>query len=85
MKTISEQIWHDFVSPSGQKFLVKTRSIFENVYEVEADSYTEAAALVESADPPDFYQKHLKEDVYSIEVVDYNMNVNQVLTSQGYF
>lgn len=84
MKTISEQIWDDFVNETPKIFLVKTVSSFENVYAIEANSYAAAEARFHE-DPPDFHQKHLKEDVYSIETIGYNINIHQMLTEQGYF
>ena len=45
-------------------FEIVTKSSFENVYLVEADSADEASAIVYDGDlAPDFFQKHLGETI----------------------
>lgn len=45
-------------------FTIKTHSTFENIYNVKANSLQEAIAIVMNSDnPPDFYQKHLGEKI----------------------
>lgn len=45
------------------RFAIITRSVFENVYIVEAESEEQARGMVEIGDEVDFYQKHLGESV----------------------
>lgn len=70
-------------------FVIKTRSTFENVYIVEADSLAEAkSAVMDDGNPPDFYQKHLGEVVVDTESKfsdTLRCDVIKDITGKGYF
>ena len=52
------------------KFTIKTRSVFENVYVIEAPTAAEAQSLVESDYELDFLQSHKGEEVISTVMGD---------------
>jgi len=86
-KTWHECSWNDFIAeftPSvTKKYLVVTRSTFENVYEIEASSADEAAGLI---DDFNFYQKHIGEPVIRVaETPLSHEEVHQTLVENGYF
>lgn len=67
--------------------VITTRSTFENVYIVEADTEAEAITLVQDEyNPPNYLQKHLGEKVYKTYVspLDYNETYKQI-DSEGYW
>lgn len=85
-KTWHECSWGAFVSeftPPKQKYLVVTRSTFENVYEIDATSADEAASLI---DEYNFYQKHIGEPVIRVASTPLSHGeIHQTLTHNGYF
>jgi hypothetical protein len=68
-------------------YAIKTKSVFENVYLVAAESEEAARALVEDAyNPPDFFQKHLGETIISATVMTKDSAGGvQLLREQGYY
>lgn len=69
------------------KFKIITKSTFENVYYIEASSKDEAInEVMNTLNPPDFFQKHLGESVVSIneETLSKTDLVNE-LRKAGYF
>lgn len=69
-----------------KKFMIKTKSTFENVYLVEASSSDIAERVVANAQLPiDFVQKHLEEKIVSITEVREERDLVQELRLAGYF
>ena len=65
-------------------FEVKTRSTFENVYHIEADTVEDAKLAVINECISDFYQKHLGEGVISADIAADESAATCALREQGY-
>ena len=68
-------------------YKIVTKSTFENVYHVEAETEESAIDIVlNSGDSLDFFQKHLGEEITSIEKVNVTReDIVDALRKAGYF
>jgi len=66
-----------------KKYLVRTHSVFEHIYAVEAESLDEAIQLVKDDAVNDWYQKHLGEEI--LECVRGEGISTDDIRKEGYF
>lgn len=67
-----------------KNFKIKTKTVFENIYLIDANSVEEAVKIFRESFSTTFVQKHLKEYMVSIKTITDPQKELKILEKNGY-